>query len=50
VQPITEEVVAYQQQLADTFYGLKLIRKKIDIKQVAKLDKNQPLAQKGASQ
>jgi sulfonate transport system substrate-binding protein len=50
VQPITEEVVAYQQQLADTFYGLKLIRKKIDIKQVAKLAKNQPLAQKGASQ
>jgi sulfonate transport system substrate-binding protein len=33
VQPITEEVVAYQQGIADTFTDLKLIPRKLDVKQ-----------------
>jgi sulfonate transport system substrate-binding protein len=45
VQPITEEVVAYQQKLADTFQQLKLIPKRIDIKQVAKVEESKQLAQ-----
>ncbi|MDZ8066699.1 MAG: sulfonate ABC transporter substrate-binding protein [Nostoc sp. DedQUE08] len=35
LEPITKEVVAYQQRLADTFYRLKLVPKKIDVNQVA---------------
>jgi sulfonate transport system substrate-binding protein len=33
VQPITEEVIAYQQNIADTFTDLKLIPRKLDVKQ-----------------
>lgn len=39
VEPITEEVVAYQQKLADTFFRLKLVPKKLDVKQVAMVSK-----------
>ncbi|RUT00514.1 sulfonate ABC transporter substrate-binding protein [Chroococcidiopsis cubana SAG 39.79] len=35
VEPITEEIVAYQQKLADTFHRLKLVPKKIDVGKVA---------------
>lgn len=35
LEPITESVVAYQQKLADTFYRLKLVPKKIDVNKVA---------------
>jgi sulfonate transport system substrate-binding protein len=45
VQPITEEVVAYQQKLADTFHELKLIPKKIDVKKVANVEESKQLAQ-----
>lgn len=43
VQPITEEVVAYQQKLADTFQRLKLIPKRIDIKEVAQVEESKKL-------
>ncbi|WP_460201298.1 aliphatic sulfonate ABC transporter substrate-binding protein [Scytonema sp. NUACC21] len=33
VVPITEELIATQQKVADTFYNLKLIPKKIDVKE-----------------
>jgi sulfonate transport system substrate-binding protein len=33
VQPITDEVVAYQQNIADTFTELKLIPRKLDVRQ-----------------
>lgn len=39
---ITQEVVAYQQRLADTFYGLKLVPKKIDVSQVAMVSDRKP--------
>ncbi|WP_086767277.1 hypothetical protein [Nostoc sp. 106C] len=32
--PITNEIVAKQQQIADMYYDLKLLPKKIDIKEV----------------
>lgn len=35
INPITPEVVAYQQELADTFYRLKLIPRQIDVEQAA---------------
>ncbi|MBD2067698.1 sulfonate ABC transporter substrate-binding protein [Leptolyngbya sp. FACHB-671] len=38
LNPITPEVVAYQQELADTFHRLKLIPNQIDIKQVAMMN------------
>lgn len=31
IQPITDDVVAYQQDIADTFYALQLIPKEIDV-------------------
>ncbi|RKP44263.1 sulfonate ABC transporter substrate-binding protein [Pararobbsia silviterrae] len=34
VQPISDEIVAYQQNIADTFTELKLIPRKLDVKQV----------------
>lgn len=34
VQPISDEVIAYQQNIADTFSDLKLIPRKLDVKQV----------------
>lgn len=37
---ITKEVVDYQQKLADTFYRLKLVPKKIDVNQVAMVSDN----------
>ncbi|MEH2105881.1 sulfonate ABC transporter substrate-binding protein [Nostoc sp.] len=39
---ITQEVVAYQQRLADTFYRLKLVPKKIDVSQVAMVSDSKP--------
>ena len=35
VQPIQDEVIAYQQQVADTFFRLKLIPKQLNVKNVA---------------
>jgi sulfonate transport system substrate-binding protein len=35
LNPITPEVVAYQQELADTFHRLELIPKQIDVEQIA---------------
>jgi sulfonate transport system substrate-binding protein len=35
VQPITDEVVAYQQKVADTFYELKVLPKQLKISEVA---------------
>ncbi len=35
VELISEEVVAYQQKLADTFFRLKLVPKRVDVKKVA---------------
>ena len=43
VEPITEEVVAYQQRLANTFFRLKLVPKKLDVKQVAMVSKQKNL-------
>jgi len=37
VQPMQSEVVAYQQQVADTFFKLGLLPKQIDVKQVAQM-------------
>ncbi|MBW4461147.1 MAG: sulfonate ABC transporter substrate-binding protein [Nodosilinea sp. WJT8-NPBG4] len=34
IQPITDEVVTYQQDIADTFYDLQLIPKEIDVSTV----------------
>ena len=31
IQPLSKDVVTYQQQVADAFYDLKLIPKKIDV-------------------
>lgn len=39
VEPITEEIVTYQQKLADTFFRLKLVPKKLDVKQVVMMSK-----------
>ena len=39
VQPITEEVVAYQQKVADTFYELKVLPKQLKISEVAQVSK-----------
>ena len=39
VQPITEEVVNYQQKVGDTFYELKLLPKQIKISDAAKATK-----------
>ena len=39
VQPITAEVVAYQQKVADTFYELKVLPKQLKISEVAKVSK-----------
>jgi hypothetical protein len=36
VQPITDEVITYQQKVADTFYELKLLPKQIKVSEVAK--------------
>jgi len=45
LNPITPEVVAYQQELADTFHRLKLIPRPIDVKQAA-LMQQQSLSQR----
>ncbi len=45
LNPITPEVIAYQQELADTFYRLKLIPKQIDVQQVAWMEQ-QPISQR----
>lgn len=39
VQPITDEVVTYQQKVADTFLELKLLPKQVKISEVAQLSK-----------
>lgn len=39
VQPITEEVVGYQQKVADTFYELKVLPKQLKISEVAQVSK-----------
>lgn len=39
VQPMQSEVVAYQQQVADTFFKLGLLPKQLDVKQVAQVSK-----------
>lgn len=39
VQPITDEVVAYQQKVADTFYDLKVLPKQLKISEVARVSK-----------
>ncbi len=36
VQPITDEVITYQQKVADVFYELKLLPKQIKVSEVAK--------------
>lgn len=36
-QPIQPDVVAYQQQIADTFFKLKLVPKQLDVKEVAEV-------------
>lgn len=41
LQPITAEVVTYQQSIADTFYGQKLIPKQISVKDVTGYQNNQ---------
>jgi sulfonate transport system substrate-binding protein len=45
LNPITPEVVAYQQELADTFHRLKLIPEQIEVKQVALMQQHQPVSQ-----
>lgn len=43
VEPITKDIVNYQQSLADTFFRLKLVPKKVEVKQVAMMsDQKQP--------
>jgi sulfonate transport system substrate-binding protein len=39
VKPITNDVVTYQQKLADTFYQLKLLPKQLKVSEVAKTTK-----------
>lgn len=39
VQPIKDDVIAYQQKVADTFFELKLLPKQINVKEVAQLSK-----------
>lgn len=39
VQPIQNDVVAYQQKVADTFFELKLLPKQVDVKEVTQLPK-----------
>ena len=39
VQPMQNDVVAYQQKVADTFFDLKLLPKQVDVKAVAQLPK-----------
>lgn len=39
VQPITEEVITYQQKVADTFLDLKLLPKQVKISEVAQVTK-----------
>jgi sulfonate transport system substrate-binding protein len=39
VKPITNEVVTYQQKVADTFYDLKLLPKQLKVSEVAKITK-----------
>ena len=39
VQPITEEVITYQQKVADTFLDLKVLPKQIKISEVAQVTK-----------
>ncbi len=39
VKPITDDVVAYQQKVADTFYELKVLPKQLKISEVAKATK-----------
>lgn len=39
IQPITDDVVTYQQKIADTFYQLKLIPKQLKVNEVAKATK-----------
>ena len=36
MQPITDEVITYQQKVADTFYELKLLPKQLKVSEVAK--------------
>ncbi len=45
INPITPDVVAYQQELADTFYRLKLIPRQINVEQAA-LMKQQSFSQR----
>ncbi len=40
VQPIQDEVITYQQQVADTFFRLKLIPKQLNVKDVAGYQNN----------
>jgi sulfonate transport system substrate-binding protein len=37
VQPITDEVVNYQQKVADTFFELKLLPKELRVSEVARV-------------
>ncbi|HEY9879389.1 MAG TPA: sulfonate ABC transporter substrate-binding protein [Leptolyngbyaceae cyanobacterium] len=46
LNPITPEVVAYQQELADTFHQLKLIPRQIDVQQAVLVDQRQPITQR----
>lgn len=46
LNPITPEVVAYQQDLADTFHRLGLIPKPIDVEQVALMPQRQQVTQR----
>jgi sulfonate transport system substrate-binding protein len=39
VEPITDEVVAYQQKVADTFLELKLLPKPLKVSDVAQATK-----------
>ena len=39
VEPITDEVVAYQQKVADTFYNLKVLPKQVKVSEVAPVTK-----------
>jgi sulfonate transport system substrate-binding protein len=39
VQPITNDVITYQQQVADSFYRLGLIPKQLNVSEVAQLPK-----------
>jgi sulfonate transport system substrate-binding protein len=39
VQQINDDVIAYQQQIADTFHQLGLLPKQLNVKEVAQLPK-----------